>query len=209
MKKDSIGKNTLVLVIMTLILGAILGSVHYVTEKPIAAQEKKEHDEALEAVAEDAESFETVDLTKDGLDERIEDKLKEEDLTAETVDELNLAKDSSGETIGYVFTITTTEGYGGDIQFTLGLDDEGTITGISYLSISETAGLGMRATNESFINEFVGKQAEKIKYTKTGASGDDEIDALSGSTITTNAVTNGVNAGLAAYQVYTSEEGGA
>ena len=41
---------------------------------------------------------------------------------------------------------------------------------------------------------------EKFEYTKTGAASDEQIDALSGATITTNAVTNGVNAGLAAFQ---------
>ena len=56
-----------------------------------------------------------------------------------------------------------------------------------------------------FIREL-DKNVEKFTYTKTGASSDDEIDAISGATITTNAMTNGVNAGLCAFRYV---EGGA
>ena len=91
------------------------------------------------------------------------------------------------------------EGYGGDIQFTLGITNEGTTNGISILAISETPGLGMEA--ESVLKpQFEGKKAAQFNYTKTGAVSEDQIDAISGATITTNAVTNGVNAGLYYFQ---------
>ncbi len=109
------------------------------------------------------------------------------------------AVDGSGNTIGYVLTVTTHEGYGGDIQFTMGVTDEGMLNGISILSISETAGLGMRA-EEVLKPQFAGKSAEKYEYTKTGAVSEGQIDAISGATITTNAVVNGVNAGLYYFQ---------
>ena len=54
--------------------------------------------------------------------------------------------------------------------------------------------------------QFAGRQAEKFEYTKSGAISDDQIDAISGATITTNAVTNGVNAGL--YYFQTELKGG-
>ena len=116
-----------------------------------------------------------------------------------------LARDNAGNELGYAFTVTTAEGYGGDIQFAMGIRDDGTLNGISILSISETAGLGMRATTDDFKNQFKDKNVEKFTYTKTGAASEDEIDALSGATITTNAMTNGVNAGLAAFRY---EKGG-
>ncbi len=53
---------------------------------------------------------------------------------------------SGANELGYAFTVTTSEGYGGDIQFAMGVQYDGTLNGISILSISETAGLGMRAT---------------------------------------------------------------
>ncbi|HAJ73197.1 MAG TPA: FMN-binding protein [Lachnospiraceae bacterium] len=202
---SSIVKNTIILVIMTLILGTILGSVHYITEEPIAAQEQKEHDEALEAVMPGC-TFETVDLQGEGLADTFAAAIADVGLTAESVDEMNIAADASGAPAGYVFSITTKEGYGGEITFTLGLTEEGTITGISFLSISETAGLGMRADTDAFKGQFADRTSEFLSYTKTGARSEDEIDALSGSTVTTNAIVNGVNAGLVSFKAY--KEGG-
>ena len=105
-------------------------------------------------------------------------------------------KDASGETVGYVVNVTSHEGYGGDIDISVGIREDGTVTGIEMLSICETAGLGMEADTDSFKSQFAGKKVDKFKYTKSGATVDEEIDALSGATITTNAVTNAVDAGL-------------
>ena len=111
------------------------------------------------------------------------------------------AEDQSGETLGYAFAVVTSEGYGGDIRFSMGVQNDGTLNGISILSIGETAGLGMNADTPAFKDQFVGKQVEKLQYTKNGATQDDEINAISGATVTTNAMTNGVNAGLCAFRV--------
>ena len=98
-----------------------------------------------------------------------------------------------------MLTVTTHEGYGGDISFTLGIQNDGTLNGISLLSISETPGLGMQA-GDVLVPQFAGKNAYPYAYTKTGAAQDNEIDAISGATITTSAVTNGVNAGVYYFQ---------
>ena len=131
--------------------------------------------------------------------------MDENGYAAQSIDETMLAKDASGNELGYAFTVTTSEGYGGDIQFAMGIQDDGTLNGISILSIGETAGLGMRANTDAFKDQFKDKKVDKFEYTKTGATADDQIDALSGATITTNAMTNGVNAGLCAFQF---EKGG-
>ena len=199
MKK--IVKNTLALTLITVVLGLVLGLVHEITLEPIAAQERRKQQEAYAEVLPDAESFEELDLSSGGLSEKFTAAVAEAGLTEETIDGVAKGLDGSGALTGYVFTVTTGEGYGGDIQFTLGLSADGTIRGISFLSIEETAGLGMRADTDDFKQQFAGIRAESIAYTKTGASADNEIDAISGATVTTNAVTNGVNAGLAAYRV--------
>ena len=67
-------------------------------------------------------------------------------------------------------------------------------------SISETAGLGMKANEAEFKDQFKDKNVEKFSYTKSGESGDDKIDAISGATITTNAVTNAVDSALVYFQ---------
>ena len=109
------------------------------------------------------------------------------------------AQDASGAVLGYVITVTTKEGYGGDIRFTVGITKDGTVNGIAILEIAETAGLGMRA-EEVLAPQFADKSVEQFEYTKSGAVSDSQIDAISGATITTNAVTNGVNAGLYYFQ---------
>ena len=96
--------------------------------------------------------------------------------------------------------ITTTQGYGGDITFTLGIRNDGTVNGYEILSISETAGLGMKAKEDAFKQQFSGKKVDSFAYTKTGASADNEIDAISGATITTKAMTDAINAGLCWFQ---------
>ena len=79
---------------------------------------------------------------------------------------------------------------------------------MSILSISETAGLGMRA-EEVLVPQFAGKKADGFVYTKSGASADNEIDAISSATITTSAVVDGVNAGLYYFQTELTQQTGA
>ena len=111
-----------------------------------------------------------------------------------TIDEVCTAGDA-----GYVITTTDKDGFGGNIQITVGIKKDGTINGVSILSISETAGLGMKATEPSFYNQYVNKQADKFVVSKDGGDGE-QIDALSGATITSRAVTGAVNAALGYYQ---------
>ena len=203
---NSIVKDTLSITVITLVAGLALGIVQDITAGPIAQQQEKAKQEAYQAVFEDADSFEEFlpDETKQAVD--LVTYLDENGYDAQTVDEIMIAKDASGETLGYAFTITSSEGYGGDIQFAMGVQNDGTLNGISILSIEETAGLVMKADTDEFKDQFKDKKVEKFTYTKNGAAADDEIDAISGATITTNAMTNGINAGLCAFRYV---EGGA
>ena len=186
-------KDALILFAITLIAGLMLGVVNDITKEPIAQQEQKAKNEACQNVFAVADSFEAQELADSA---QIEQVLTDAGISGADIDELMAAKDASGALLGYVITVTDHEGYGGDIQFSMGITNEGTLNGISLLSISETAGLGMRA-GEVLVPQFADKNVLKFTYTKTGATADSEIDAISGATITTNAVVNGVNAGLA------------
>ena len=192
---NTILKNTISITVITLVAGLALGVVQDITAGPIATQQEKSKEEAYKTVFEDADTFEVY-----SADDGLATALADNGFTAQTIDEIMVAQDSSGETLGYAFTVTDSEGYGGDIQFAMGVQNDGTLNGISILSISETAGLGMKANTDSFKDQFKNKNVEKFSYTKTGATSDDQIDAISGATITTNAMTNGVNAGLCAFQ---------
>lgn len=200
--KNTIVKDTLAITLITLIAGLALGVVQDITADPIAKQEAMAKEKAYKAVFADADSFEAI---VSGEDEALEAYLDENGYPAQDIEEVMLAKDASGSEIGYAFTVVTAEGYGGDIKFAMGVKEDGTLNGISILSIGETAGLGMKATTEEFQSQFRDKNVEKFEYTKTGAKSDGQIDALSGATVTTNAMTNGVNAGLCAFRY---EKGG-
>ena len=198
--KNKIIKDALALTLLTLVAGVALGGVYEITKDPIARQEAQAKAEAYEQVFTDAAAFEEVRMD-DTLIQTIRDQLDQEGYKAQSIEEIMRAEDQSGETLGYAFTVVTSEGYGGDIQFSMGVQNDGTLNGISILSIGETAGLGMNADTPAFKDQFVGKQVEQLQYTKNGATQDDEINAISGATVTTNAMTNGVNAGLCAFRV--------
>lgn len=196
---NKIVKDTLAITLITFVSGLALGVVQDITADPIAKQQALAKEQAYQAVFAEADSFGQIVLD-DAKMEELNAFLAGNGYTAQRIDEIMGARDSGGEEIGYAFTITTSEGYGGDIQFAMGVQDDGTVKGISILSISETAGLGMKADTDDFKDQFKDKNVESFVYTKNGASADNEIDALSGATITTNAMTNGVNAGLCAFE---------
>lgn len=187
-------KNTAILLVITVVAGLVLGLVYQITKNPIAEQEAKKKQEACQEVFQDAVTFEAMEV--EAVDAA---EWAEAGYAQESIDEVMSAMDASGSLLGYVITVTTKEGYGGDIRFSIGVRMDGTVGGMSILSISETAGLGMRA-EEVLKPQFAGKQIDKFEYSKSGATSENQIDAISGATITTNAVTNGVNAGLYYFQ---------
>ncbi len=195
--KNTIIKDTMILTLITLIAGGVLGLVYEITKDPIAKQQELAKQEAYKAVFEDADTFE---VCVEAEDADLAAYLAGEGFEAQTVNEIMEAKDASGETLGYAINLTTSEGYGGDITFSMGVQADGTLNGISILTISETAGLGMNATKDEFKGQFKEKQADAFEVTKTGASKENEINAISGATITSNAVTQGVNCGLKAFE---------
>lgn len=188
-------KDAFALLMITLVAGILLGFVYSITKEPIAQQEQLTKERSCQEVFADAATFEndTEDL------EAATAAMKAAGYEVQTLSEILVAKDDSGSTLGYVLSLVDPEGYGGDISFMMGIRLDGTLNGISILSIGETAGLGMNADTDAFKSQFANKKVEKFTFTKTGSTSDSEIDALSGATITTTAMTNGVNAGLAAF----------
>lgn len=194
-------KNTLILTAITLVAGILLGLVYEITKEPIAVAKENAKNEAYQAVVKEADTFEEYTDFKVDKAAKI---LKNAGISGCEVNEVVIAK-AGGEIKGYVIATTTSEGYGGDIQISVGIANDGTVTGVEILSIGETAGLGMNADTPEFKNQFKGKSVDAFAVTKTGASADNEIDAISGATITSNAVTNAVNSAIA---YFNSELGG-
>lgn len=194
---NNILKNTMILTSITVVSGLLLGVVYGITKEPIARAQENTKQEAFRTVLPDASSFEDYE----GFDaDEAAELLQENGYTSDTVTEVAEGTDSSGETVGYVINVTSSEAYDGELQLSVGIATDGTVKGVEMLSISETAGLGMKADEAEFKDQFKDKQVDQFSYTKSGETGDDKIDAISGATITTNAVTNAVNSALVYYQ---------
>lgn len=179
-------KDTVILFVITLISGLVLGFVYDLTKEPIRIQKEKAIQKACRTVFEQAESFEVLKYEPAVL---LADELKEKGVTIGTV---FAALDHSGNQVGYVVESTSSEGYGGNITLYTGIQADGIVNGISILTIDETPGLGMNAESV-LVPQFNNVPATIFTYTKSGSTKDSEIDAISGATITTEAVVNAVN----------------
>ncbi|MFR2465176.1 MAG: FMN-binding protein, partial [Clostridia bacterium] len=96
-------------------------------------------------------------------------------------------------------------GYGGDMEMAVGIDADGNVTGVSIISHGETPGLGAKATEADFIDQYSGKNAKETLTVVKGDAAENEISAISGATITSRGVTEGVNEALQYYTVYLKE----
>ncbi len=185
------------LFVIALVATLFLAVVNSVTADKIAEQARIADENARKEVMADAATFEPAKLS-DGS-------------------EYFVAKDASGNTVGYVFnTIGENKGYGGDVAVTVGINTEGVITGIKPGDISnETPGLGQNAGKDDFRVQFAGEKAnpdtdQDITVVKSNPEAaadttDGQINALTSATITSKAVTGSVNKALN----YFDEIGGA
>lgn len=197
-KKSNIFTNTLVLVIVTFVAITALAVVNQITAEPIAQAEVNMKAEAYKVVYPDASEFEEIEGVENMIEESAQ-LLIDNGFKGCTIIDVLGVKGSSGATEGYIIASTSPNGYGGEIQVAIGIKDD-RITGFTAIKNSETAGLGSKCTEPEFANQFKDKAAAILSYTKSGASSDTEIDAISGATITTNAVTEAVNAAVVFYQ---------
>lgn len=109
----------------------------------------------------------------------------------------------SGKTVGYAFTVSQ-NGYGGAVTSVVGIDTEGKITAVEITDVSnETPGLGQNAKNDDFKSRFAGKEGA-LSVVKNNPS-EDEIQAVTGATITSTAVTDSVNFALKLYEEIAKE----
>lgn len=199
-------KDASVLFIITLIAGILLGFVYQITKEPIAAQNEKTKQEAYRTVLCAADTFEVLYTDENSEDEAYLSGLLDSadtDFSKDDIEEVVIGT-SNGETVGYVITVVAHDGYAGDIEYSVGISQSGEYLGTSILSISETAGLGMRAkTDPSFLNQFKGAITNIFTLVTDGTgseNGDDVVDAISGSTVTSKAMTKGINAALVIFE---------
>ncbi len=154
------------------VVAVLLGLVNRLTSGRIEAFEAEKTASAMEAVLPAERYVPVVGSSAEKVD---------------LVKEIYVADDK-----GWVLMVTPS-GFGGELKLAVGVDKAGTVTGVSIIQMSETSGLGANANRESFRSQYVGKSGS-VALRKQGG----EIDALTGATVTSTAVTKGVNAALAA-----------
>ncbi len=183
-------KAVCVLFVITVVMGAGLGAVNEITKEPIAKTKEQAKIDAGKAAYPGAASI----MTNDKLDyTAINDLIHQIGKSTVNVDELSVAVDENNNALGYVVTVTSSEGYAGDVQVMVGVSLDGTVKGIQYLTLNETVGFGQNAKEPEFTDQFIGQKVLSFEYTKTGADSEGEVDAISGATITTSAVVDCIN----------------
>lgn len=156
----------LTLFLITAVVAGLLGVVNYLTEDKIAELQAEKAKKAMQEVL-PAENYEPMEVSAEGINAAYR-----------------------AEDKGYVVDLTV-NGFGGAINMMVGVDKGGTVTGVSIVSHSETASLGANCVREDFRSQFVGA-AEQLAVQKDGGT----VDALTGATVTSRAVTGGINLAL-------------
>jgi electron transport complex protein RnfG len=173
-------KPTLSLFIICLAVAFALAFVNSITKDTIEQRIILDAQEQRKLVLSEADSFK--------LTEGWEDK-DESGLIREVYEAY-----SSDTFVGYVFSAFQV-GFGGEIPVTVGINTEGKITGVKVGSNEETPGLGSKAASDDFLVQYMDKEInQKFTVVKVPAKDDSEIQAVSGATISSVAVTDAVSA---------------
>lgn len=193
--KTYIIKLGLILFLITFIATILLTFCNYITKDKIASISQEKSQKAMQELLKDCE-FSEIDFTKYSDDTKNE-------LTLLNCDAIFKAT-KDGKDNGYCVNVSPM-GFGDKIVMMVGLDTDLNYTGIKIVSLAETPGLGAKAQEKDFTDRFTNKKGE-LKVVKTPTSKEDEIQALSGATITSKAVTTGVNNAKKCIELITKED---
>ena len=133
MKKGGFMKDAVILFAITLIAGLCLGGVYGITKEPIAKAEAAAKIAAYKEVLPEANDF-----VEDGMADKI--AASAEELMAQGfgnvyIDSAAQAVDGSGNPVGYVVSSTSKDGFGGEVKLSVGINGEGKVSGIAFLSL--------------------------------------------------------------------------
>ncbi len=157
MKKDNIFVLAFKLFLICFVIALGLSSLNSVTAPVIAQLTETKKQEAMKSVLPECDIKKATDSVYIG--------------------------EKDGGVVGYAVNVITQEGYGGAIEMIVGFDPDFRMTGLEFISMSETPGLGTRAKEDSFLSQFLGEEAKEFE----------EIDAITGATITSKAVNGAIN----------------
>ena len=176
-RKKEIVKPTLTLFIICLVVSLLLGLTYMLTKDKIEEESKSQAAASRMIVLPGADTFDQISSDENG--------------TA-------YIGTKGGTTIGYVFE-TSDSGYGGKLTVMTGITIDGTISGVKIVTNSETPGLGGNSTKPSFTDQYK-QTAGEITVVKNKTADQGEIEAITGATITSKAVTRAVNSAVKMYE---------
>ena len=162
-------------------LGLILGVIALVISVMLAFA-----NEMTAGIIEKRQQDDTQAALRQVLSAQTYEKTEKPASAGSDVDDVYIAK-NGGDVLGYCVKVGP-NGYGGEISMIVGVEKDGSVSGVSITEMNETPGLGTHAKEDKFINQYPAFKAP-YKVSKDGG----EIQAISGATITSRAVTNGVN----------------
>lgn len=185
-------KHAFILFAIAFICSLLLVLCNNLTEGRIAELQKETEIKAQSEVLPEAKIFADVDKKSMML------------LSDARVTSVFEGRGSDGSTVGYCVKVEPS-GFGGKISMIVGINLKGEICGVKITEMSETPGLGAKA-DDNWLKQFTGKIGN-LSVIKSGTAKEDEINAISGATITSKAVTDGVNAAFAAAKTISKAEG--
>lgn len=189
-----------ILCAITLIAGAALAGVNLMTADTIKANQEAAALAAYEAVQPQADHIGYDDSLTAAV-EALGGEVYGSGYGRAYINEACVGLDASGNIVGYAFNVSSMDGYDGEVSMSVGFDTEGTLLGISFTTLNETAGMGMLVDTDSWKAQFKDVQVDSFTLIKAGGStADDEIDSVSGASTTSGAVVNAVNAAIDFYQ---------
>lgn len=171
-----------ILFVICAVASLMLSLTNNITAPVIEQRNIQANNESRQEVLQVAEEFSEVKDVKGDLIEEVYQGTK------------------GGEVVGYTIK-TTPKGYGGKVEVMVGISNDGKISGVKIGNHSETPGLGSKSADPSFKDQYNGKSTKTpLNVVKGNSSNENDIVAISGATITSKAVTAGVNAAMDVYE---------
>ena len=166
-------RPVIVLVAICIVASALLGYVHAVTAPVAEANAAEKAQEIYASLVPEAKEFVEVECGVDGCTAALE------------------ARDGAGQVVAYVI-VAQSKGYGGQVPIAVAFDAAGSVKSITAMSNDETPGLGTKIAQESYIGQYVGKEAAPLEAS--------DVDLISGATISSKAALSAFNIAVEAYE---------
>ncbi|NMA95749.1 MAG: RnfABCDGE type electron transport complex subunit G [Clostridiales bacterium] len=161
------------LFIITAVAALALGVTNYMTDKVIADRADEGEIELMQGILSDAENFEEIEVNENSKNNA-------------KVIEIFKGVGDSDQVVGHILKVMS-KGYGGDMEVIVGIDTDGRIGTVEIGKHGETPGLGDKITNEEFLDQFKDKVVSEPL---------DGIEAITGATVSTDAVNNAVDCAM-------------